>query len=88
MLGPEAEMVASSDGSRRACTLSNGEVLREGARSRDGWLVGTSVCADFVCASVRREGTKASGPAARVVIAIVLNDVVFGLGRVNPAVYR
>ena len=86
MLGPEVEMVAHSDGTRRALTLSNGEELREGARSRDGWLVGTSVGADLVCASVRGERTKALGPAARVVIAVVLDDVVFSLRRVDPAV--
>ena len=87
MLGPEAEMVASSDGSRRARILSNGEELREGARSRNGWLIGTSVGADLVCASVRGEGTKALGPSARVVIAVVLDDVVFSLRRVDPAVH-
>jgi hypothetical protein len=87
MLGPEVEMIASSDGSRRALTLSYGEKLREGARSRDGRRIVPSVGADLVCASVRREGTKTLGAAARVVIAVVLDDVVFGLRRVDPAVH-
>ena len=88
MLGPEVKMVASSDGSRRALTLSNGEELREGARSRDRWLVNTSVGADLVCAAVRGEGTKALRPRARIVIAVVLYDVVFSLRRVDPTVHR
>lgn len=87
MRSPEAEVIASSDSSRRALTLSNREKLREGARSRDGWLIDTSVGADLVCSSVRGETTKALSPGARVVIAVVLNNVVFGLGRVDPAVH-
>lgn len=87
MLSPEAEMVASSDGSRRAFILSNGEELRKSTRSCDRWLVGTSISADLVCASVRGDGTKALGPGARVEIAVVLDDIVFGLRRVDPAVH-
>lgn len=87
MLGPEVEMVAGSDSSRRALILSNGEVLREGARTRDGWLVCTSVGADGVCASVRGDGTKVRCPAARVITAVALDDVVFGLRRVDPTVH-
>lgn len=88
MLGPEAEMVASGDSSRRALTLSNREVLRKGARSRDRWLINTSISADLVCASVRGEGTKTLSPGARVVVAVVLYDVVFSLRRVDPPIYR
>lgn len=88
MLGPEIEMVASRDSSRRALALSNGEELREGARSRDGWLVITSVGADLVGATVRGEGTKALSPATRVVVAVILDDIVFCLRRVDPAINR
>lgn len=88
MLGPEIEMVASCNSSRRALALSNGEELREGARSSDGWLVVTSVGADLVGATVRGKGTKALSPAARVVIAVILNYIVFGLWRVYPAINR
>jgi hypothetical protein len=88
MLSPEIEMVASRYSSRRALALSNGEELREGARSRDGWLVVTSVGADLVGATVRGKGTKALSPTTRVVIAIILNDIVFSLWRVYPAIDR
>lgn len=87
MLAPEVEMVAGSNSPRRALTLSNGKELREGARSRNGRLVVTSVGADLVCASIRGDGTKICGPAARIVIAVVLDNVVFGLRRVDPAIY-
>lgn len=86
MLGPEVEMVGSSDSSGGALALSNGEVLCEGARSRDGWLVGTSVGADGVGASIRGDGTKVRGSAAGVV-GVVFDDVIFGLRRVDPAVH-
>jgi len=88
MLRPEVEMVGNSHRSRCACALSNGEELRERARSRDRWLVGPSVSADLVSTSIRGYGTKACSRAARVVIAVVLDDVVLSLRRVDPAVHR
>ena len=90
MLRPEAEMVGNSHRSGCARALSNGEELRERARSRDRWLVGPSVGADLVGASIGGDATKACGRAraARVVITVVLDDVVFSLRRVDPAVHR
>lgn len=79
MLRPEVEMVGDGHRSRCALALSNGEVLRECACSRDRWLVSPSVGADLVGASIRGHGTKACGRAAGVVIAVVLDDVVFSL---------
>ena len=52
MLRPEVKMVGDSHRSRCARVLSNGEVLRERACSRDRWLVGPSVSADLVGASI------------------------------------
>lgn len=86
MLGPEVEMVASCDSSRRTFALSNGPVLREGACSGDRWLVVAGVGADLVGTTVGGESTKDLGPAARVVTAIVLNDIVFSLWRIYPAI--
>lgn len=87
MLCPEVEMVGDSHRSRCARALSNGEVLRERACSRDRWLVGSSVSADLVSGSIRRHSTKACGRATRVVTAVVLDNVVFSLRRVDPAVH-
>lgn len=53
MLRPEVEVVGNSHRSRGARALSNGEVLRERARSRDRWLVGPSVGTDLVGGSIR-----------------------------------
>lgn len=86
MLRPEIEMVGDSHCSGCACTFTNGEVLRERACSCDRWRVRPSVGADLVGASIRVHGTKARGRAARVVITVILDDVVFGLRRVDPAV--
>lgn len=88
MLGPEIEMVASRDSSGRALALSNGEELREGTSSRDGWLVVTSIGANLVGTTIRGKGTQALSPATRVVIAIILNDIVFSLWRVYPTIDR
>lgn len=87
MLRPEVEMVGNSHRSRCARALSNGEVLRERACSRDGRFVSSSVGADLVGASIRVHGTKACGRAARVVITVILDDVVFSLRIVDPAVH-
>lgn len=87
ILRPVVKMVCGSDGSRRALILSNGEELSEGARSRDRWLVGTGIGAHLVRSPVRRESTKALGSGARVIIAVVLNYIVFRLRRVDPAIH-
>lgn len=58
----------------------------ESAGSRDRGLVSTSVSADGVGASVRLDGSKILGLAARIVVAVVLDNVVLGLGGVDPAV--
>ena len=79
-------MVASGDGSGRTLLLANGEELLEGAGAGDRWLVVAGTGANVVGASVRRDCAQALEPRARVVVAIVLNDVVLGLGVVDPAV--
>ena len=81
-------MIASGDRARSALVLANGEVLREGAGARDRRLVVTRVGANLVSASIRLESAKALSSAARVVITVVLDDIVLGLRRVDPAVDR
>ena len=56
--------------------------------ARDGRLVVTGVGANLVGATIRRKCTEACSSAARVVIAVILNDIVFSLRAVDPAVYR
>jgi hypothetical protein len=79
-------VVAGGNRPRRTLVLANGEVLLKGAGTRNRRLVVTGVGADLISASIRREGSEALSSAARVVIAVVLDDVVLGLGRVYPAI--
>jgi hypothetical protein len=66
--------------------LPHREVLLKCGRPRDRRLVVTCVSADLVCAPVGREGAERLCAGARVVGPVVLDDVVFGLGGVDPAV--
>lgn len=77
------EVVASGNGTGVALAAAHGEELLEGARSGDGRLVGAGVGTDLVGAAVRGDGAEAGGAAARVVAAVVLDDVVLGLGGVE-----
>lgn len=86
MLRPEAEMITGCHGSARALGLADRPVLRESASTSDGRLVRASVGADGVGATIRFDGTEVLGPGARVVGAVALDDVVFGLRRVDPPV--
>lgn len=81
-----AEVITRGNRPRRALVLANGEILLEGAGTRNRRLVVTSVGADLISASIRREGPEALGSAAGVVIAIVFHDIVLGLGRIDPAI--
>jgi len=76
-------VVPSGNGTRIALAVADGEELLERAGSRDGWLVGASVGADLVRTAVRRDGAEASGATAGVVAAVVLDDVVLRLGRIE-----
>ena len=80
------EVVTGGNGTRRALTLANGEKLPECAGTRNRRLVGTGVCADLISASIRREGAEALSSAAWIVIAVVLDDVVLSLRRIDPAI--
>lgn len=86
MLGPEVEMVAGRHRAGRALALAHGPILRKCAGASDGWLVDTRVGADLVGAAVGLEGAEVRGSRARVVVSVVLDNVVLGLGRVDPAV--
>lgn len=76
-------MVTSGNSTGVALAAAHGEELLEGAGASDGGLVGAGVGAHLVGAAVRGDGAEAGGAAARVVVAVVLDDVVLGLGRVE-----
>lgn len=86
VLGPDLEVVGSSNRTRGALALTNRPILCEGAGSSDGWLVGSCVGADGVGTAVRLNSPELRCLGARVIGAIRLDDVVLGLGRVDPAV--
>jgi hypothetical protein len=86
MLCPIVEMVANSNSTGSTLALANRPVLRERARPRDRWLIGSSVGANGISAAVRFYSAEICCAGARVVRAIRFDDVVLGLGRVDPAV--
>jgi len=86
--GPVREVVAGGDRAGRALVLADGKELGEGAGTGDGGLVVAGALADVVSTSVRRDGAEALKTRARVVVARVLDDVVLGLGVVDPTVDR
>lgn len=83
-------MVASGDRAGSTLGLTNRPVLLEGRSASDGGLVGAGVGADSVDTAIAGDGTELSDTrltgAARVVRAVRLDNVVLGLGAVDPAV--
>lgn len=83
-------MVASGDRAGGALGLADRPVLLEGGSTRDGGLVGTGVGADSVDAAIAGDSAELSNTrlagAAGVVRAVGLDNVVLGLGAVDPAV--
>lgn len=90
VLGPVGKVVASGDRAGCALGLADRPVLLEGRCTSDGGLVGTGVGADSVDAAITGDGTELSDTrlagAAGVVRAVGLDNVVLGLGAVDPAV--
>ena len=86
MLGPVVEVVGSGDCTGSALALADREELLEGAGAGDRGFIGAGVGAHLVGAAVRGETAKAGCAGARVVIAVVLDDVVLGLWGVQPTV--
>ena len=87
MLGPGVEVVGSGDGTGSTLVLTDRPVLGEGGGTSDRGLVGASVGAESVDGTVRGDRPKLGHAAgARVEGAVALNDVVLGLGVVDPAV--
>lgn len=71
----------------RALIRAHGEVLAERRGTHDGGLVDLRVLADFVGGAVAGDGADDGGAArAAGVVAVVLDDVVFGQRAVEPAV--
>lgn len=87
VLGPGREVVGGGDGTRGTLALPDGPVLGEGGGTGDRGLVGASVGALDVGGTVGLDGTKLGhARTARVEAAVALDDVVLGLGAVDPAV--
>lgn len=86
VLAPVVEVGACGNSSRRTLALADGEELREGRCTGDRWLVVAGASADVVVASIGVDGAQSLETLARVVAAVVLNNVVLGLRRVQPAV--
>lgn len=90
VLGPVSKVVSSGDGTRSTLGLANGPVLLEGGSTSDGRLVGAGVGADSVSSAIAGERAKLGDTrltsTAGIVRAVGLDDVVLGLGRVDPAV--
>lgn len=83
-------MVASGDRAGGALGLADRPVLLEGGSTSDGRLVSAGVGADSVDATITGDGSELGdtglASAAGVVRAVRLDDVVLGLGAVDPAV--
>jgi hypothetical protein len=86
VLAPVVEVSGGGHGTGAALVLTDGEELGESARASDGWLVVASAGADVVVAAVRVDGAEALQTVAWVVAAEGFDDVVLGLGRVQPSV--
>ena len=87
MFGPSIEVVGSGDGTGGTLALSDGPVLGESGSAGDGGLVGTGVGALDVGGTVGLDFTELGhARAARVETSVGLDDVVLGLGVVDPAV--
>jgi hypothetical protein len=87
VLGPGVEVVGSGDGTSSTLALPDGPVLGESGSASDGRLVGASVGALDVGCAVRGDAAELSNAGrAGVEATVALNDVVLGLGAVDPAV--
>jgi hypothetical protein len=87
VLGPRVEVVGSGDGAGRTLALPDRPVLGESGGAGDGGLVGASVGAEGVGRTVGGDAAELGHAGrARVEAAVVLDDVVFGLRAVDPAV--
>lgn len=85
-LSPGVEVVGSSDSTRRTLVLTDAPVLVKGSGTRDGGLVSTDTLVDIVDRTVSGDGTHVLEPAAGVVCAVGLEDVVLDEGVLAPAV--
>lgn len=83
---PGIEMVLHVDRSADTLSLANRPILLEGPSAINGRLVGAGRDVDVVVCAVRVERTFVLASTARVVCAIVLNDIVFYEGIASPAI--
>jgi hypothetical protein len=85
-LGPGVEVVGSSNGTRRTLVLTDAPVLVEGSGTRDRGLVGADTLVDIVDGAISGDSTHVLEPAAGIVGAVGLEDVVLDEGVLAPAV--
>lgn len=85
-LGPSIEVVGSGHSTAGALALADGPVLVEGRSALDGGLIDLLVLVDVVGSTIAIDGTLVGHAGARVVGAVVLEDVVFDERASSPAV--
>ena len=84
---PVVEMILHIHGALAALVLADRPVLLEGLGAVDGGLLDAGRDADLVVGAVGGEGAALLGVAARVVGAVLLDDVVFDERVARPAVH-
>lgn len=84
--GKETYVVLHGDAATDALLGADGPVLLEGAGTVDGRLVGASGNIEVVGTAVGGDAALVLGPAAGVVGAVRLNDVVLDEGVASPAI--
>jgi hypothetical protein len=85
-LGPGIEVVLSGDGTTNTVVLANGPVLVEGRGALNGRSVCTSSLVNLVGAAIALDSAKLSGAGGGIVVAVLIDDVVFDQGALGPAV--
>lgn len=85
---PGVEVIRGGDRATGPLVLANGPVLVEGGRALDRRLVDLLVLVDVVGGSVTVDGAFVRHARARIVAAIVLEDVVFNQGVSGPSIHR
>ena len=87
-VGPGIEVVLSSDGATNTAALADGPVLFEGRGALNGRSILTRSLVDLVGGAVALDGAELGSPGGGIVVAVLLNDVVFDEGVLGPAVER
>lgn len=87
-VGPGIEVVLSSDGATNTAALADRPVLVEGRGALNGGSVFTSSLVDLVGAAIALDGAELGSAGGGIVVAVLVNDVVFDEGVLGPAIER